>query len=355
MKKLVLFGLIVLLILAFVPDTWLGKIAGVGGPKVAGTILKVSGWVKKLKVRLVGLVKRQPKLVDPRTGKPLPAPLPIAPKEGEVTARAMEPSGGGGIPGGETPGGWKNILKKVLPYALPVLVALIVIVGIGFFRSRTPAGSGGGIPEVSGMFESGEPELMPPPEPSFLRPNTPAAIPPYAVSNAAPTLVAPSQLGDLAKEWTGKLLFAWAFAVLCLVVSKLPIVPSGWQQTAGFLVSFSLLGVTPFVVLMFAGEVLSSTLAPLATGAGRIFGDAGRSVVVLINYTVPLVAVVTILLLLVAKTGGNIVNFAAGTSAPAVSKLATALNIVIAGDPFNIAIIALSLVGYILVVMRKVF
>ncbi|MCG2686204.1 hypothetical protein L6258_02445, partial [Candidatus Parcubacteria bacterium] len=68
MKNLFLIALIVILILAFVPDTWLGKVAGVGGPKVAGTVLKVSGWVKGLKVWLVGLVKpsaRQPALIDP--------------------------------------------------------------------------------------------------------------------------------------------------------------------------------------------------------------------------------------------------------------------------------------------------
>ena len=354
MKNLILIVLIILLILAFVPDTWLGKIAGVGGPKVAGTVLKVSGWVKKFKTQLVGLVKPSSKGgVDPNTGKLL-NPLPLAPERDGVSAKAMEPSGGGGIPGGEPPSGLGDHLKKFLPYALPILVGLIVIGGVVFLRSRITGGSRGGVRDMSGMFDSSEEVEQPPmpsPEPSFPGFYSPASSPLYA----APSPTAPSQLGGLAKEWAGRLLFAWAFAVLCLVASKLPIVPLVWQQTAGFFVNLSLLGITNFVVLMFAGEVMSSALAPLATGAGRIFGDAGRSVVVLINYTIPLVALVVILLLLVAKTGGNVVNFAAGTGAPAVSKMAVALTAVTAGDPLNVALICLSFVGYILIVMKRAF
>ncbi len=356
MKNLFLIALIVILILAFVPDTWLGKVAGVGGPKVAGTVLKVSGWVKGLKVWLVGLVKpsaRQPALIDPNTGKLL-NPLPLAPERDGVSAKAMEPSGGGRIPGGETPSGLGDQLKKFLPYALPVLVALVVIFGGVFIVSKIRARPGVETSDISGMFlpEGFEPTSMSPAEPSFPGFYSPASSPLYAAPSPA---VSSQPLSGLAKEWAGRLLFAWAFAVLCLVASKLPIVPLVWQQTAGFFVSFSLLGVTPFVVLMFTGEVMSSTLAPLATGAGRIFGDAGRSVVILINYTIPLVALVVILLLLVAKTGGNVVNFAAGTGAPAVSKMAVALTAVTAGDPLNVALICLSFVGYILIVMKRAF
>ncbi|MCG2686495.1 hypothetical protein L6258_03990, partial [Candidatus Parcubacteria bacterium] len=355
MKNLFLIALIVILILAFVPDTWLGKVAGVGGPKVTEVVLKVSGWIKGFKSQLVGLVRRQPKLVDPKTGEPWPpGPIPLAPERDGVSAKAMEPSGGGGIPGGEPPSGWGDKIKKVLPYALLVLVGLIVVVGGGFVISKIRARPGVETSDISGMFlpEGFEPTSMSPAEPSFPGFYSPASSPLYAAPSPA---VSSQPLSGLAKEWAGRLLFAWAFAVLCLVASKLPIVPLVWQQTAGFFVSFSLLGVTPFVVLMFTGEVMSSTLAPLATGAGRIFGDAGRSVVILINYTIPLVALVVILLLLVAKTGGNVVNFAAGTGAPAVSKMAVALTAVTAGDPLNVALICLSFVGYILIVMKRAF
>jgi len=354
MKNLILVVLIVLLILAFVPDAWLVKVAGIGGPKVAGAVLKVSGWVKKFKVQLVRLVKRQPKLVDPKTGEPWPpAPIPLVSERDGASVQAVEPSGDGGIPGGEIPSGWKDILKKALPVALPVLLGLIVIGAVGFIRSRRTGGAERWRPEV--VAEELSPIQSPShPDASSGYSGHSGIIPSPYIPSYTPT-VPTRRLGSLAREWSRPLVFAWVFAVLCLVTSKLPIVPLSWQELASFLMNFSLLGITPFVILMFVGEALNSILAPWAGGAEKIFGDAGRSAVTLATYTVPLVAVVAILFLLVAKAGGNIVGLAASTDISAVSKLTTGLAAITVGNPFNIALLALSLTGYIIVVMRKIF
>lgn len=359
MKTLVLIILIVLLILAFVPDTWLGKLAGVGGPKVAGTVLKVSGWVRGLKAQLTGLIKpssRQPKLLDPFTGKPLPTPLPLTESRKGISARAAEPKGRAEVPGGDTVSGWADALKKVLPLVLPVLVGLVVIVVIRFIRSRR-AGMGSYEPwapgEEAGEVTEGTLPQSFSPLPSSVVPSSRSAATPFTPSY---TPTAPSRsLSDLAKGWGWGLLAVWVFAVLCLVASELSVVPLVWQQTAGFFVSFALLGITPFVFLMFAGEALTSILAPLATGAQKIFGDAGRSTIVLLKHAAPLVALVGILLLLVTKVGGNVAGLATSTDISAVSKMGTVLTAVTAGDPFNVALVSLSLIGYVIVVMRKVF